>query len=176
MSTRKGEFITLNELIDEVGVEATRFFFLARKSDQALEFDIDLAKKEDKNNPVYYIQYAHARICSLEKEAKKRKFIINQDNGLNNLSLITKEDELEIINDIEKFQDVLVQCKKDLEIHPLCFYLREVASKFHSYYNSNKFIEEDMNLRDAKFTLVFALKKVFQQGLEILSINAPEKM
>ena len=163
MSTRKGEFITLNELIDEVGVEATRFFFLARKSDQALEFDIDLAKKEDKNNPVYYIQYAHARICSLEKEAKKRKFIINQDNGLNNLSLITKGDELEIINDIEKFQDVLVQCKKDLEIHPLCFYLREVASKFHSYYNSNKFIEEDMNLRDAKFTLVFALKKVFQQ-------------
>ena len=176
MSTRKGEFITLNELIDEVGVEATRFFFLARKSDQALEFDIDLAKKEDKNNPVYYIQYAHARICSLEKEAKKRKFIINQDNGLNNLSLITKGDELEIINDIERFQDVLVQCKKDLEIHPLCFYLREVASKFHSYYNSNKFIEEDMNLRDAKFTLVFALKKVFQQGLEILSIDAPEKM
>ena len=176
MSTRKGEFITLNDLIDEVGVEATRFFFLARKSDQALEFDIDLAKKEDKNNPVYYIQYAHARICSLEKEAKKRKFIINQDNGLNNLSLITKGDELEIINDIEKFQDVLVQCKKDLEIHPLCFYLREVASKFHSYYNSNKFIEEDKNLRDAKFTLVFALKKVFQQGLEILSIDAPEKM
>ena len=91
MSTRKGEFITLKELIDEVGVEATRFFFLARKSDQALEFDIDLAKKEDKNNPVYYIQYAHARICSLEKEVKKRKLIIDQNNGLDNLKLIAKE-------------------------------------------------------------------------------------
>ena len=84
MSTRKGEFITLKELIDEVGVEATRFFFLARKSDQALEFDIDLAKKEDKNNPVYYIQYAHAQFASLEKEVKKRKLIIDQNNGLDN--------------------------------------------------------------------------------------------
>ena len=176
MSTRKGEFISLKELVDEVGVEATRFFFLARKSDQALEFDIDLAKKEDKNNPVYYIQYAHARICSLEKQVKNRKFIIDQENGLNNLKLIAKENELDIINEIEKFQDVLSQCKKDLEIHPLCFYLREIASKFHSYYNANKFIEENKDLRDAKFALVFALKKVFQQGLQILSINAPEKM
>ena len=176
MSTRKGEFITLKELIDEVGVEATRFFFLARKSDQALEFDIDLAKKEDKNNPVYYIQYAHARICSLEKEVKKRKLIIDQNNGLDNLKLIAKENELDIINEIERFQDVLSQCRKDLEIHPLCFYLREIASKFHSYYNANKFIEDNKDLRDAKFALVFALKKVFQQGLEILSINAPEKM
>ena len=123
MSTRKGEFITLKELIDEVGVEATRFFFLARKSDQALEFDIDLAKKEDKNNPVYYIQYAHARICSLEKEVKKRKLIIDQNNGLDNLKLIAKENELDIINEIERFQDVLSQCRKDLEIHPLCLSL-----------------------------------------------------
>ena len=176
MSTRKGEFVSLKELVNEVGVEATRFFFLARKRDQALEFDIDLAKKEDKNNPVYYIQYAHARICSLEKQVKNRKFIIDQENGLNNLKLIAKENELDIINEIEKFQDVLSQCKKDLEIHPLCFYLREIASKFHSYYNANKFIEENKDLRDAKFALVFALKKVFQQGLQILSINAPEKM
>ena len=176
MSTRKGEFISLEELIKEVGVEAARFFFLARKSDQSLEFDIDLAKREDKNNPVYYIQYAHARISSLQKELLKRKLIIDNENGFKKLSKVLTDLEFEIINEIEQFQDVIQQCKKDLEIHPLCFYLRDLASKFHSYYNANKFIEEEKDLRDAKFILVAAIKKVLIQGLEILSINAPEKM
>ena len=176
MSTRKGEFISLEELIQEVGVEAARFFFLARKSDQSLEFDIDLAKREDKNNPVYYIQYAHARICSLQKELKKRKLSIDNVNGLKILSHVLTDSEFEIINEIEQFQDVIRQCKKDLEIHPLCFYLRDLASKFHSYYNANKFIEEEKDLRDAKFVVVLAIKKVIKEGLGILSISAPERM
>ena len=159
-----------------MGVEAARFFFLARKSDQSLEFDIDLAKREDKNNPVYYIQYAHARICSLQKELQKRKLSIDNVNGLKILSHVLTDSEFEIINEIKQFQDVIRQCKKDLEIHPLCFYLRDLASKFHSYYNANKFIEEEKDLRDAKFVVVLAIKKVIKEGLGILSISAPEKM
>ena len=176
MSTRKGDFVSLNELIEEVGIDASRFFFLARKSDQALEFDVELALKKDKNNPVYYIQYAHARICSLLKEVEKRDFVIDSKNGLENLNLITGEQELSLINEIELFQDTLEQCQIDLEIHPLCFYLRDLASKFHSYYNANKFIEEEKNLRDAKFTIVLSIKRIITDGLNILAINAPEEM
>ena len=176
MSTRKGDFVSLNELIDEVGIDASRFFFLARKSDQALEFDVELALKKDKNNPVYYIQYAHARICSLLKEVEKRDFVIDSENGLKNLNLITGEQELSLINEIELFQDTLEQCQIDLEIHPLCFYLRDLASKFHSYYNANKFIEEEKNLRDAKFAIVLSIKRIITEGLNILAINAPEQM
>ena len=176
MSTRKGDFVSLNELIEEVGIDASRFFFLARKSDQALEFDVELALKKDKNNPVYYIQYAHARICSLLKEVEKRNLVIDSENGLENLNLITGEQELALINEIELFQDTLEQCQIDLEIHPLCFYLRDLASKFHSYYNSNKFIEEEKNLRDAKFTIVLSIKRIITDGLNILAINAPEQM
>ena len=135
MSTRSGEFITLNQLINEVGVNAARFFYLAKKSDQALEFDMDLAISQDKNNPVYYIQYAYARICSLEKELKKREMTFDLNEGINNLEKLQNKSELEIISFLEAYKSIIEQCYKNYEVHPICFYLRDLASKFHSYYN-----------------------------------------
>ena len=135
MSTRAGEFVDLDKLIEEVGVDATRFFFLAKKGDQTLDFDLDLAVSEDKNNPVYYIQYAYARICSLEAELKKRKLNFDLKEGIKNLKMLNGKTELEIIKMIDKYPDLIEQCVKDFEIHPICFYLRDLAAKFHSFYN-----------------------------------------
>ena len=176
MSTRAGDFVTLDELIEEVGVDAARFFYLAKKSDQALEFDMDLAISQDKNNPVYYIQYAFARICSLEKELKKRKMNFNIEDGINNLNLLNKKSELEIISFLENYKTIIEQCNKNYEVHPICFYLRDLASKFHSYYNSEIIIDEEEEKRNAKFTLLLAVKKTIKSGMDVLMIETPEKM
>ena len=176
MSTRAGDFVTLDELIEEVGVDAARFFYLAKKSDQALEFDMDLAISQDKNNPVYYIQYAFARICSLEKELKKRKMNFNIEDGINNLNLLNKKSELEIISFLENYKTIIEQCNKNYEVHPICFYLRDLASKFHSYYNSEIIIDDEEDKRNAKFTLLLAVKKTIKSGMDVLMIETPEKM
>ena len=176
MSTRAGDFVTLDELIEEVGVDAARFFYLAKKSDQALEFDMDLAISQDKNNPVYYIQYAFARICSLEKELKKRKMNFNIEDGINNLNLLNKKSELEIISFLENYKTIIEQCNKNYEVHPICFYLRDLASKFHSYYNSEIIIDDEEDKRNAKFTLLSAVKKTIKSGMDVLMIETPEKM
>ncbi len=176
MSTRAGDFVTLDELIEEVGVDAARFFYLAKKSDQALDFDMDLAISEDKNNPVYYIQYAFARICSLEKELKERKMNFNIKDGINNLDLLNKKSELEIISFLENYKIIIEQCNKNYEVHPICFYLRDLASKFHSYYNSEIIIDDEENKRNAKFTLLLAVKKTIKSGMDVLMIETPEKM
>jgi arginyl-tRNA synthetase len=176
MSTRAGDFVTLDELIEEVGVDAARFFYLAKKSDQALEFDMDLAVSQDKNNPVYYIQYAFARICSLEKELKKRKMNFNVKDGINNLDLLNKKSELEIISFLENYKTIIEQCNKNYEVHPICFYLRDLASKFHSYYNSEIIIDDEEDKRNAKFTLLLAVKKTIKSGMDVLMIETPEKM
>lgn len=176
MSTRAGDFVTLDELIAEVGVDAARFFYLAKKSDQALEFDLDLAISQDKNNPVYYIQYAFARICSLERELKKRKMNFNIKDGINNLELLNKKSELEIISYLENYKTIIEQCNKNYEVHPICFYLRDLASKFHSYYNSEIIIDDDADKRNAKFALLLAVKKTISSGMDVLMIETPEKM
>ena len=176
MSTRAGDFVTLDELIEEVGVDAARFFYLAKKSDQALEFDMDLAISQDKNNPVYYIQYAFARICSLEKELKKRKMNFNIEDGINNLNLLNKKSELEIMSFLENYKTIIEQCNKNYEVHPICFYLRDLASKFHSYYNSEIIIDDEEDKRNAKFTLLSAVKKTIKSGMDVLMIETPEKM
>ena len=176
MSTRAGEFVDLDKLIEEVGVDATRFFFLAKKGDQTLDFDLDLAVSEDKNNPVYYIQYAYARICSLEAELKKRKLNFDLKEGIKNLKILNGKTELEIIKMIDKYPDLIEQCVKDFEIHPICFYLRDLAAKFHSFYTAETIIEEDVNRTNAKFALLLAIKKIISGGMEILSVSTPEKM
>ena len=176
MSTRAGDFVTLDELIEEVGVDAARFFYLAKKSDQALEFDMDLAISQDKNNPVYYIQYAFARICSLEKELKKRKMSFNIKDGINNLVLLNKKSELEIISYLENYKTIIEQCNENYEVHPICFYLRDLASKFHSYYNSEIIIDDEEDKRNAKFALLLAVKKTIKSGMDVLMIETPEKM
>ena len=176
MSTRSANFVTLNQLLDEVGVDAARFFYLTKKSDQALEFDIDLAITQDKNNPVYYIQYAYARICSLEKELKNRGMKFDLKEGIDNLDLLENKSELEIVSSLEDYKIIIEQCCKNYEVHPICFYLRDLASKFHSYYNSETIIDEDQKLRNAKFTLLLAIKKTIKSGMNVLIIETPEKM
>ena len=176
MSTRSANFVTLNQLLDEVGVDAARFFYLTKKSDQALEFDIDLAITQDKNNPVYYIQYAYARICSLEKELKNRGMKFDLKEGIDNLDLLENKSELEIVSSLEDYKIIIEQCCKNYEVHPICFYLRDLASKFHSYYNSETIIDEDQKLRNAKFTLLLAIKKTIKSGMNVLVIETPEKM
>ena len=176
MSTRSANFVTLNQLLDEVGVDAARFFYLTKKSDQALEFDIDLAITQDKNNPVYYIQYAYARICSLEKELKNRGMKFDLKEGIDNLDLLENKSELEIVSSLEDYKIIIEQCCKNYEVHPVCFYLRDLASKFHSYYNSETIIDEDQKLRNAKFSLLLAIKKTIKSGMDVLVIETPEKM
>ena len=175
MSTRSGEFVELSELVNDVGIDSTRYYFLARKAEQALEFDIDLAKKTDKDNHVYYIQYAHARICSIKKELKKRNIEFELETSLEKLNLL-KENEKDIISLINGYPEILEQCYKNYELHPLCFYLRDLSSKFHSFYNSEKIITENKDYSDAKIALSTAVKEVIKNGLNILGINCPEVM
>ena len=176
MSTRSGEFVTLKKLIDEVGVDAVRYFFLERRSDQTLEFDIELAKKKNKDNPVYYIQYAHARICSLMKELPERGFNYSNSEGSRALSYLSSDKENELVSQINSYQQTLERCFDKREIHSLCFYLRDLAAIFHSFYNSHPILDKDDNSRNARIAVSLATKAVINDGLGILGIVAPEKM
>ena len=176
MSTRSGEFVTLKKLIDEVGVDAVRYFFLERRSDQTLEFDIELAKKKNKDNPVYYIQYAHARICSLMKELPERGFNYSNSEGFRALSSLSSDKENELVSQINSYQQTLERCFDKREIHSLCFYLRDLAAIFHSFYNSHPILDKDDNSRNARIAVSLATKAVINDGLGILGIVAPEKM
>ena len=176
MSTRSGEFVTLKKLIDEVGVDAVRYFFLERRSDQTLEFDIELAKKKNKDNPVYYIQYAHARICSLMKELPERGFNYSNSEGSRALSSLSSDKENELVSQINSYQQTLERCFDKREIHSLCFYLRDLAAIFHSFYNSHPILDKDDNSRNARIAVSLATKAVINDGLGILGIVAPEKM
>ena len=176
MSTRSGEFVTLKKLIDEVGVDAVRYFFLERRSDQTLEFDIELAKKKNKDNPVYYIQYAHARICSLMKELPERGFNYSNSEGSRALSYLSSDKENELVSQINSYQQTLERCFDKREIHSLCFYLRDLAAIFHSFYNSHPILDKDDNSRNARIAVSLATKAVINDGLGVLGIVAPEKM
>ncbi len=176
MSTRSGEFVTLKKLIDEVGVDAVRYFFLERRSDQTLEFDIELAKKKNKDNPVYYIQYAHARICSLMKELPERGFNYSNAEGSRALSSLSSDKENELVSQINSYQQTLERCFDKREIHSLCFYLRDLAAIFHSFYNSHPILDKNDNSRNARIAVSLATKAVISDGLGILGIVAPEKM
>ena len=176
MSTRSGEFVSLKKLIDEVGVDAVRYFFLERRSDQTLEFDIELAKKKNKDNPVYYIQYANARICSLMKELQERGFNYSHKEGSKALSSLSSAKENELVSQINSYQLTLERCFDKREIHSLCFYLRDLAAIFHSFYNSHPIIDKDDGSRNARIAVSLATQAVIKDGLSILGIGAPEKM
>ena len=172
MSTRSGEFITLKELMDEVTTEAARFFYINRKADQHLDFDLDLAKEQSKDNPLYYIQYAHARICSvLKKSNTTNKDLVDSD-----LSLLDLEKEVEIQKILKQYPSVIERAAKSSEPHLICYYLKDLAGLFHSYYNSEKFIVEDENLMNSRLFLLNGIKQVLLNGLLVLGINAPEEM
>ena len=174
MSTRSGEFIPLSYLIDEVGVDATRYFYNMRSFDSQFDFDLDLAKSKSSDNPVYYVQYGHARAYSLlsNAEEKGHKFILC--NGLGRLTL---DSEIQIIKFIMKFKDILRQSAENYEPHRIAYYLQELASLFHSYYYANRVIvDDDKELTDARLTLAVAVAKSIKIGLEILGVNSPERM
>jgi arginyl-tRNA synthetase len=168
MSTRSGEFVTLKELYDEVGVDATRFFYILRKSDQHLDFDLELAKSKTNDNPVFYIQYAYARIAS----------VLAKDSDISdaNLSLLTDNIELDLIKELRRFKDVLLASAKSYELHQIAYYLQHLASIFHSYYNNSEFLIENIELKKARLSLISAVQIVIQNGMDILGVSCPEQM
>ena len=172
MSTRSGDFITLNELMNEVTTEAARFFYINRKADQHLEFDLDLAKEQSKDNPLYYIQYAHARICSVLRKAENEF----EDFDSIDLALLGSEKEIEILKLLRQYPQLIERSAKAGEPHLLCYFLRDLSGVFHSYYNSEKFLIEDKELMTSRLFLLKGVKQVIANGLRVLGIKAPEEM
>jgi len=172
MSTRSGEFVTLRELRNEVGNDAARFFYVMRKSDQHLDFDLDLAKSQSNENPVYYVQYAHARICSVLAQWGGDVAVLVDANT----SLLTSPAELALLQRLIDFPDTIETAAQELSPHVIAFYLRELASEFHSYYNSTHFLVPEVPIMEARLALVTSIRHVLKNGLELLGVNAPEKM
>ena len=175
MSTRSGEFVTLREVLDEVGKDAARYNFLMRRSDSHLDFDLEVAKKQSNENPVFYVQYAHARICSIVRMAEGRGMALPTFENINPALLIEPE-ERTLVKMMARYPEMLEGAAKSLEVHRLTFYLNELAGVFHSYYNKNKVMTEDGALSDARLVLVDAVRIVLSNALKILGVNAPEKM
>lgn len=177
MSTRSGEFVTLREVLDEVGRDACRFFFLMRSPDSPLDFDLELAKKHSNDNPVYYVQYAYARICSIFREAAKNSLEMADDRGqLKTLELLRGQEEMELIKKLASFSKVLSDCARTYDPHWLTIYLQELASIFHNYYTKYRVISEDKDLSFARLALLKAIATILQEGLNLLGVSAPEKM
>jgi len=175
MSTRSGEFVTLREVVEEVGKDAARYNFLMRRSDSHLDFDLELAKKQSNENPVYYVQYGHARICSILRMAAERG-ITAPAAGEADASLLRLPEEIELIKAITRFPEVVEGAARTLEPHRLTFYLNDLAALFHSYYNRNKVISEDGALTGARLFLVRSLLTVLKNALKMLGVSTPEKM
>jgi arginyl-tRNA synthetase len=176
MSTRSGEFITLRELRKEVGSDATRFFYVMRKSEQHLDFDMDLAKSQSSDNPMYYIQYAHARVCSVLRKAAEKDWVFDQANGLANLDLLKEQHEQAVLTSLARYPEVIESAAQYYEPHQVTEYLRELAQHFHTYNNAHKFLVDEVDLRNARLALVLAVKQVVHNGLTILGVSAPESM
>ena len=175
MSTRSGEFVTMKEVVDEVGRDAARYNFLMRRSDSHLDFDLELAKKQSNENPVYYVQYAHARICSILRTAFERGFAV-PDYHEASLGLLTLFEETDLIKAITLFPEVVEGAAGTLEPHRLTFYLNELAALFHSYYNKNKVLSEDAGMSEARLFLVQSIRIVLRNALGLLGVSAPESM
>jgi arginyl-tRNA synthetase len=174
MGKREGNFVTLRDLRNEVGNDACRFFYLMRSHDQALDFDLELAKTRSNENPVFYVQYAHARVCSVMKELAARSY--QYDAGAADLALLGNAHEQAVITAVSKFPETVEQAALNRTPHSLVHYLRELANTLHTYYNAEKWIVEDAALRNARLTLVLAVQQVIRNGLGVLGVSAPESM
>lgn len=172
MSTRSGEFVTLRELRHEVGNDACRFFYALRKSDQHLDFDLDLAKSQTNENPVYYIQYAHARICSVTTQWDGDASSLAESD----LSLLSSPRELAIANQLAQFREVIDTAARELAPHLIAFYLKDLAGEFHGWYNAERMLVDDAALKDARVALAVAVRQVIRNGLAILGVSCPESM
>ncbi|KPA12749.1 arginine--tRNA ligase [Candidatus Magnetomorum sp. HK-1] len=178
MSTRSGEFVTLKDVIDEVGSDACRFLFLMRHHDSPLDFDLEVAKKQTNDNPVYYVQYVHARISSIIKKAKSElpeSSLIDSDT-FDTLSVLNTLDDLRLIKSMAEFPGVVRTCTERLEPHRITFYLMNLASLFHNYYNKNRVLTDDPALTSGRLYLVKAVQMIIKNGLTLLGVHAPESM
>ncbi|WP_199098308.1 arginine--tRNA ligase [Dyella sp. ASV21] len=177
LSKRAGSYLTLRDLIEEAGRDATRYFLIARKADSQLVFDIDLARSQSNDNPVYYIQYAHARVCRVLEELAERGLpAVDTAAGVNQLGRLDSEHEQALFTELSRYPEVVEAAASNLEPHLIAQYLRELAGALHSYYHEHKWIVDDAELRNARITLALATRQVIRNGLDLLGLSAPEKM
>ena len=176
MSTRSGEFITLRQLRNEVGNDACRFFYVMRGNDQHLDFDLELAKSRTNENPVYYIQYAHARVASVQRQLAAKGFTHDLHHGLANLSLLDSPQEVAMLTALGRYPEMIQLAGANRAPHTLVHFLRDAANHFHTWYNAEQFIVEDAALRDARLALALATQQVIRNGLGLLGVSAPESM
>jgi arginyl-tRNA synthetase len=175
MSKRAGDFVTLRDVVQEVGSDAARYIFLTRRSDSHLDFDLDVAKEQSRENPVYYVQYAHARLASLFREAESRGITVPPKERVD-MSLLDLEEEQFIIKTLAKYSEVVEEAALAYEPHRLTFYLQDLAGLLHNYYFKHRVITEDVPRTSAKLFLMKQVKTVIQSALKILGVNAPERM
>lgn len=176
MSTRAGEFVTLKEVMDEVGTDAARFIFLTRHYDSPLDFDLDLAKKKTNENPVYYVQYVHARISSILRKASDSGVAVQEEVAPAALSRLVASEEIQLVKHLARYPETVRTSAENLEPHRITFYLMSLAAAFHAYYNKHRVLGEDPELTAARLHLVLAVQKVIRNGLRLLGVTAPETM
>lgn len=176
MSTRSGEFVTLRQLRQEVGRDAARFFYVMRKCEQHMDFDLDLAKSQSLDNPVFYVQYAHARICSVLRQALEKGLGDDISAGTQHLDRLVLDQERQLMAILSRYPEVIEQAAIKAEPHLLAQYLRDLANDFHAYYNAHQFLVEDPELRDARLKLILAIRQILRNGLGLLGVSAPESM
>ncbi len=175
MSTRRAEFVTLEQLREEVGVDATRFFYIMRKNEQQMDFDLDLAKSQSNDNPVYYVQYAHARVCSIFRQAEEKQITMNSLEKIS-FSHLTEEIEKDLARKLEVFPEIITTAARDLAPHQVTYYLRELAALFHSFYNQVKILDSQPQACQARLALISAVRQVLKNGLGLIGVWAPEYM
>ena len=176
MGTRSGQFDTLRQLREEVGNDAARFYYVMRSNDQHLDFDLDVAKSQSNDNPVYYIQYAHARVASVFRQLAEKSLTWDQGNGLASLDLLVEPQEKSLMTSLSRYPEVIELAANNRAPQTLVHYLRDLANDFHTYYNAHAFIADDANLRDARLYLISATRNVIANGLGIIGVSAPESM
>ncbi|KRA46236.1 arginine--tRNA ligase [Pseudoxanthomonas sp. Root630] len=176
LSKRAGSYFTLRDLIEETSADATRWFLIARKPDSQLTFDIDLARQQSNDNPVFYVQYAHARVCSLLRQAGEKGYAYDQANGLANLARLDDETSLLLMVELSRYPEVVEVAGESLEPHAVAQYLRELAYAFHTWYAGTPVLVDDAAARDARLALALAVRQALANGLDLLGVSAPEKM
>jgi arginyl-tRNA synthetase len=176
MSTRSGEFVTLRELRDEVGKDAARFFYVLRGADQHMDFDLELAKSQSNDNPVYYVQYAHARVCSVFRQLAERQLNWDEQTGLENLSLLTEDHEQALFTMLSRYPEVVELSAITYTPHLLAHFLMDLARDFHTYYNAHQFMTDDKKVTQARLTLITAVRQVIANGLGLMGVSAPQSM
>jgi arginyl-tRNA synthetase len=176
MSTRSGQFVTLRQLREEVGNDAARLIYVMRSNDQHLDFDLELAKSQSSDNPVYYIQYAHARVASVTRQLHEKGYRWDPESGLASLHALENPHEMALMKTVTRYPEIVETAALNRAPHMLVHYLRDLANDFHTYYNAHQFIVEDQALRDARIGLIHTARQVIANGLGLLGVSAPDSM